>query len=114
MNLRRVADHVNAPQRRAPAMGEEIAPTAPLTDPASGGLMSDQQDIQRHLGAVVEGLTALRDQMECTGYAFVAWGHALARHAEAAYLEAHGRLPGAQTTARLRKKRQALWCSRTV
>jgi hypothetical protein len=39
MNLRRVAGHVNAPQRRAPVMGEEIAPTAPFTDPASGGLM---------------------------------------------------------------------------
>jgi hypothetical protein len=70
--------------------------------------MADPQDIPRHLAAVAEAMATFRDQMECTGHAFVAWGHALYADAEAAYLVAHGQLPGAQTTARLRKKRQAL------
>jgi len=68
--------------------------------------MGDHQDIPRQLMAIAEEVASIRTQMAHIGYAFIAWGHALTRHAEAAYLAAHGRLPGAQTTARLLKKRQ--------
>jgi hypothetical protein len=70
--------------------------------------MADQQDIPHHLSAVAEEVAAIRAQMARTGYAFVAWGHALARHAEAAYHSAHGQLPGSTKTFRLRKRRQAM------
>jgi hypothetical protein len=69
--------------------------------------MADPQDIPQHLAAVADEVAAIRAQMERTGYAFVALGHALTQRVEAAYLSAHGRLPGSAKTFRLRKKRQA-------
>jgi hypothetical protein len=70
--------------------------------------MSDHNEVRGQLMALAEGFMALRTQMERTGHAFVAFGYALYGDAERAYLHAHGRLPGSTTTARLRKKRQAL------